>query len=73
MSYAYLVLFNRNFTRQVLVKTIFSSYQVFAELYSLKFVPISESEKDDGSVVIADEEQDKDRNIQTVTELDGKI
>ena len=50
----------------VTIKTKFSSYQVFAERYSLKFVTISESEKDDGSVVMADEDdedEDEDSDV----------
>ena len=50
----------------VTINTIFSSYQVFAERYSLKFVTISDSEKDDGSVVMADEDdedEDEDSDV----------
>ena len=43
---------------------IFASYQVFAERYSLQFVAISESEKDDGSVLMADDDdEDEDSDV----------
>ena len=54
------------FEPSVTINTKFSSYQVFAERYSLKFVTISDSEKDDGSVVMADEDdedEDEDSDV----------
>ena len=41
----------------------FAPYQVFAERYSLQFVSISESEKESGSVGMADEEEDEDGDV----------
>ena len=48
----------KSLSPSVTINTIFPSNQVFAERYSLKFVTISDSEKDDGSVVMADEDLD---------------